>query len=178
MNETELRNIILGCINNERLAQEKLYKQYHALFYKFITNYISNKEDLLEVLNNGFLKIFKSIVQYDESKGKLTSWMYTIIQRSVVDFMRSKKQVFYTNDYEIGENAWQQNPDIDEKINLQDLMIHFNKIQPATKMVATLFWMEGHTHKEISQLLGISEGTSKWHVSEAKKKMQVFLQNS
>ena len=128
MNETEVKNMILGCVGNDRLAQEKLYKQYHALFCKFLTNYITNKEDLLEVLNNGFLKIFKNIIQYDESKGKLISWMHTIMQRTVVDFMRSKKQFFYANDYEIGENAWKQNPDVDEKINLQDLMIHFNKM--------------------------------------------------
>lgn len=177
MNETELKNIILRCTNNERLAQEELYRQYHVLFYQYMSNYIGNREDLSEVLNNGFLKVFKNIGLYDDTKGKLTSWMYTIMQRSVVDFMRGKKKIFYSDHAEFEGGAWQQNPDVDEKIDLQALMLHFNKMQPATKMVATLFWTEGYTHKEIAGFLSISEGTSKWHVSEAKKKMKTFLPN-
>lgn len=63
-----------------------------------------------------------------------------------------------------------------ERLNSQDIMTHIQKLPPATHAVFVLYAVEGYNHREIAEKLSISEGTSKWHLSEAKKKLQQQLQ--
>lgn len=162
--------LIQGCISNDRRSQEILYKKHYHSMMALCFRYTRNREDASEVLNTGFLKIFQNISSFDETKSAFYTWMHTIMVRTAIDFLRKK-------DLLIKEVEWKESaePEIQAEIlvnnSAEEIMNFLNQIPSTTAAVFNLYVIEGYTHKEIAQLLHISDGTSKWHLSEAKKQL-------
>jgi RNA polymerase sigma-70 factor (ECF subfamily) len=137
--------------------------------------YTRNHEDAIEVLHNGFLKVFKNIHTYDVSRASLYTWIRTIIINSAIDFVRQRGK-FHTNI----ELEKVEEPAIDadavQRMSANEVLQLVQQLSPATQTVFNLYVVEGYNHREIANLLGISEGTSKWHLSEARKQLQKLLQ--
>jgi RNA polymerase sigma-70 factor (ECF subfamily) len=137
--------------------------------------YTRNHEDAIEVLHNGFLKVFKNIHTYNTSKASLYTWIRTIIINSAIDFVRQRGK-FHTHI----ELEKVDEPAIDadaiQRMSSHEVLLLVQKLSPATQTVFNLYVVEGYNHREIANLLGISEGTSKWHLSEARKQLQKLLQ--
>ena len=89
-NEEEHINIIRGCKQNDRKAQEALYKAYYKAMVTICLRYTKDEEDAVEVLNNGFLKVFQNIQRYDPAQASLYTWIRTIVVNSCLDFIRKK----------------------------------------------------------------------------------------
>ncbi len=136
--------------------------------------YTGNDEDAVEVLNNGFLKVFKNIQQYDPKQASLYTWIRTIIINSCLDFIRQKQKLQQVNELNEGVEVHIA-PEVMSKIKTTELLQQVRRLAPATQAVFNLYVIEGYNHKEIGQLLNISEGTSKWHLSEARKNLQQFI---
>lgn len=170
--DTELIN---GCIRNDRRAQEQLYKQFYGPMGSICLRYTRNQEDAIEVLHNGFLKVYKNIHTYDPARASLYTWIRKIIVNTAIDFIRQQEK-FYTR-IEL-EKAEEPAIDADavQRMSAQELLQLVRKLSPATQGVFNLYVVEGYNHREIAGLLGISEGTSKWHLSEARKQLQHLLQ--
>lgn len=167
-------NIIAGCIKGERKAQELLYKNYYEAMANLCMRYTKNEHDAVEVLNNGFLKVFMNIHRYEPDKASLYTWIRTIVVNSCIDFLKIKERSAVHN--ELNEAIEIQ---IDaEAINKMKVseVLHFVRALPAaTRAVFNLYVMEGYNHKEIATMLGISDGTSKWHLSEARKNLKQMI---
>lgn len=137
--------------------------------------YTRNQEDAIEVLHNGFLKVYKNIHTYDAARASLYTWIRKIIVNTAIDFIRQREK-FYTRI----ELEKVEEPAIDadavQRMSAQELLQLVRKLSPATQGVFNLYVVEGYNHREIATLLGISEGTSKWHLSEARKQLQHLLQ--
>ena len=173
-NEKEDIDIISGCRKGDRKAQEKLYKNYYRAMMSICLRYTRNDEDAVEALNNGFLKVFKNIQRYDPSQARLYTWIRTIVMNSCLDFIKQKQKLEKVN--ELNENVEVHlPPDVIEKIKTTELLGQIRNLAPATAAVFNLYVIEGYNHKEIAQLLNISEGTSKWHLSEARKNLQKLI---
>jgi RNA polymerase sigma-70 factor (ECF subfamily) len=131
-------------------------------------SYAKNEEDAIEVLQDGFLKIFQQLNRFDSSKASLYTWMRTIVIRTAIDFLRkqNKKQVAV-------EWKEEHDPTIDaealERMSAQQILFLLQHLSSTTRAVFNLYITEGYNHREIGELLKISEGTSKWHLSEARK---------
>jgi RNA polymerase sigma factor (sigma-70 family) len=138
--------------------------------------YVRNREDALEVVHSGFLKVFQNIASFDETKSALFTWIQTIMVRTSIDFLRKKNSMLQavewteTADPEIQAEAL-------SKRSAEEILYFLKQLSPSTATVFNLYVIEGYSHKEIGQLLNISEGTSKWHLSEAKKKLAILLKN-
>ena len=136
--------------------------------------YTRNHEDAIEVLHNGFLKVFKNIHTYDVGRASLYTWIRTIIINSAIDFVRQRGK-FHTH-IELDKV---EEPAIDadaiQRMSSHEVLLLVQKLSPATQTVFNLYVVEGYNHREIANLLGISEGTSKWHLSEARKQLQKLL---
>lgn len=173
-NATDIE-LINGCINNNRKAQEHLYKKFYGPMASICLRYTRNQEDAIEVLHNGFLKVFKNIHTYDMSRASLYTWVRTIIINSSIDFVRQRSK-FHTHI----ELEKVDEPAIDadaiQRMSSHEVLLLVQKLSPATQTVFNLYVVEGYNHREIAKLLGISEGTSKWHLSEARKQLQKLLQ--
>ncbi len=167
--------LITGCISGDRRAQELLYKQFYGPMSTICLRYTRNQEDAIEVLHNGFLKVYKNIHTYDATKASLYTWIRTIVVNSAIDFIRQRGK-FY-NHIEL-EKAEEPAIDADavQRMSSRELLRLVQQLTPATQGVFNLYVIEGYNHREIANMLGISEGTSKWHLSEARKQLQKLLQ--
>lgn len=162
------QDLIKGCILNDRRMQELLYKQYCSSMTVLCKSYAKNEEDAIEVLQDGFLKIFQQISKYDSNKSSIYTWMRKIMIHTAIDFLRrqSRKKVAI-------EWKEEHDPVIDaealQRMFAQQIQCMLQRLPSITRVVFNLYITEGYNHKEIGNLLNISEGTSKWHLSEARK---------
>lgn len=137
--------------------------------------YTKNEQDAIELLNDGFLKIFKNIDQYDPAKGALYTWMNKIITNCCIDFLRKQQEVYFSPVEEHSEEVHLDNRAL-QLMDAQELLLQVRQLPPATQLVFNLHVIEGYPHKEIAEMLNMREGTSKWHVNEARKQLQKKLQ--
>lgn len=130
--------------------------------------YTKSTEEAEEILSNGFIKVFKNIKQY-ESKGSFEGWVRKIIVNEAINYIRYKKNLFVeTNQewFEIGHE------DLNQKNDAQEILSLIDALPIGYKTVFNLYAIEGYPHKEIAELLGISEGTSKSQLSKARNLLQ------
>ena len=173
--EIELREIIRGCISNDRIAQEKLYKHFYKKMSALVRTYIKCPYKTEEVLNNGYLRAFKKIEQYD-FKGSFEGWLRKIVFHAVSDYVKSEKlnqknlvvttdpsMVDFRKSFPVEKNNGYTEMCYAEILRMVD------SLPKATSTVFHLYVYEGYTHIQISRMLDISEGTSKWHLSKGKE---------
>ena len=143
--------------------------------------YIKNTEDAQEVLSIAFMKVFTSLSKY-ASKGNLESWIRRIVVNTSIDFLRERKKystMFLAVD-DIGTFPETVEFEAEEsellmRIPPEEFLKLIQELPPASRSVFNLFVIDEYSHKEISSLLGINEGTSKWHVHEARKKLKQLI---
>jgi len=166
--------LVKGCIANERLAQEGLYKLFYAEMLRVCYRYLKSDELAQEALNNAFLKIFQHISTFDEKKGRLATWIKTIVIRTCIDIGR--KEIKFSNENSIAdaEHIFIA-PEVLSKLYAEDLLKCIRQLPAATQLVFNLAVIEGFSHKEIGEQLNISESTSRWHLSEGKKQLRAIL---
>ena len=125
-------------------------------------------------MHNGFLKVYKNIHTYDMNKASLYTWIRKIVVNSAIDFIRQR------NRFSVVELEKAEEPGVDadavQRLSAQELLKLVQQLSPATQTVFNLYVIEGYNHREIANLIGISEGTSKWHLSEARRQLQKLLQ--
>jgi RNA polymerase sigma-70 factor (ECF subfamily) len=165
--EKSEKELIEGCIKNDRFCQELFYRQHFNMALSVVRRYTSDEHRQLEILNNGFLRAFQKIAQF-QHKGSMEGWLRKIIFHAVSDYFRSKSNQVKFLELEGKTNAVTENDAIDylfaEEI---DELIH--ELPEISKRVLLLFVFDGYGHKEIAARLDIAEGTSKWHLSNARK---------
>ncbi len=171
----EQDSIIKGCQKGDRKAQEQLYKNYYQAMITLCLRYTKNDADAVEVLNTGFFRVFKNIGQFNQGKASLYTWIRAIIINSCLDSIKAKQKA--RQYYEIDEAVEVEIPaDVFNKIKATELLQLVRRLPPATQGVFNLYAIEGYSHKEIAGMMGISEGTSKWHLSEARKSLKQMLE--
>ena len=129
----------------------------------------------MEVLHNGFLKVYKNIVQYDSARAGLYTWMRSIMVHAAIDFIRTKEQIFAPLELDFVEETVENNK-VMEKLDAEELLELIRQLPPATQAVFNLYVVDGFNHREISGMINISEGTSKWHLSEARRLLKQYIQ--
>lgn len=162
------QDLIKGCILNDRWMQELLYKQYCTSLKVLCKSYTKNDEDAVEILQDGFLKIFQQINNYDANKSSIYTWMRTIMIRTAIDFLRKQNRKNISVELKV-----EHEPVIEaealQRMSAQQIQYLLQHLPATTRAVFNLYVTEGYNHKEIGDLLKISEGTSRWYLSEARK---------
>jgi len=169
----EINEVIEGCKKGDKISQSELYRCYQKLAYNTIQSIIKNDMDSEDILQNGFLKLYKCIDQYN-GKGNFEGWVYRIFKNLSIDFLRKKKYSveFCDNiDFVIDEDKDFR----EEKFN--DIEFVLESLPKSYKTVMTMYYYENLQHKEIAKILKINEGTSKSHLHRAKQKMMKELKN-
>ena len=163
---SELEQLIQGCIRNERSAQEKLYRLFYPKMMALVRRYIDHEMQAEEIMNNGFLRAFQKVKQYN-FQGSFEGWLRKIIFHAVADYV--KQNTRYTDKILLVEKDEYVHKDHADKMYYDQLLQLVQLLPDATRTVFNMYVMEGFTHKEIGNILGISEGTSKWHLSEGRR---------
>lgn len=176
MNDQEL---IKGCIAEDRRCQNALYKKYFPLMSSIAIRYTGNHEEAIYKLNHGFLKVIQNLEKYN-NQYTLATFIRNILINHLIDEFRKEKKYLTTiqlseytdTDAGVAFNMGEAN------IEAEELLQILNSLPEVTKKVFNLFAIDGYKHNEIADLLGISAGTSKWHVSEARKKLKEILEKN
>lgn len=168
--------LVKQCSNNDRKAQEELYKLFYADMLRVCYSYLSDTNLAKEAFNTGFLKVFQSINNFDIEKGALGGWIRKIMVYTAIDLCRKElKFVTTASDYPSDSDENFIPPDVLEKLYFEDILTHIRMLPRATQIVFNLSVLDGFSHKEISEQLNISEGTSRWHLAEAKRKLRDLI---
>jgi RNA polymerase sigma-70 factor (ECF subfamily) len=137
--------------------------------------YTKDKEEAMIIINNGFMRVFKKIELYS-FKGSLEGWIRRLVFHSLSDYFKKESRKIHFLELENRDAPIKE--DGLSNLYMEDLMKMVDLLPPATKQVFTLYAIEGYTHVEISKNIGISEGTSKWHLATARKKLKQLIANS
>ncbi len=166
---SELEQLIQGCIRNERSSQEKLYRLFYPKMMAMVRRYIDHDEQAEEVMNNGYLRAFQKLGQYN-FQGSFEGWLRKIIFHAVSDYVKQNNR--YSEKVVLVEKDEMVHKDHADKLYYDQLVQLVQALPDATRTVFNMYVMEGFTHKEIGNMLGISEGTSKWHLSEGRRQLK------
>jgi len=174
-------NIIKGCIQKDTKAEYAMYKICFQPMMSICYRYTRNEDDAADLVNKGFLKILNNIGKYD-IKLPFNKWMATILMNTIIDEFRSNKTyktlMQHTDLYPVENSSSVDLNDAEYKLNSADIHKCINKLPDASKMVLNLYVFEGLTHKEIGKELAISEGTSKWHLSNARNLLKEIMRKA
>lgn len=179
-NKKLLEKIIEGCLRNDRRAQEELFKLFYGKMLGVCMRYSKDRDTAEEILQEGFIKIFDKLDAFDY-KGSFEGWMRRIIANTAIDSIRkSKKNPMLTDqddDFKLGAiDPMVEQEDFEFTGIKAELAVQaIQELSPAYQTVFNLYVIEEYTHKEIAEILGISEGTSKSNLSKAKFNLQKIL---
>ena len=176
MTDEDLTEFIKGCQCNNRWAQESLYKYFYDDMFRTCQRYTEDAHQALSILNDAFLKVFLNISKYKKETGSFKVWLKTIVINTAIDYTRScKKEIRLIHIDSITE---QGNDDFILHYNWkqEELLQHFKLLPAVTRVVINLFAFDGYTHKDIARHLNITETTSRWHLSEARKRLKNTMQ--
>jgi len=167
-----LRNLIKGCIKNDRKSQRDLYQHFYAYSLSICLRYSDSRDEAVEVLNEAFMKIFKNLKKFDLSK-PFTPWLRKIMINSCINNFRRKRIDLMNDLYE--EQVHSSGEDILSHISYNEILELIRKLSPGYRTVFNLYVIEGYKHEEIAAMLNISVGTSKSNLAKAKKNMRIIL---
>ena len=138
--------------------------------------YAIDEHEAADILGHAFVKMFKSIQTYDASKGNFHGWLKKIVINESLDHIKQRSR-FTSLELDTAEEPFINN-DIIEKTDAAAILQLIKQLPPATHAVFVLYAIDGYTHKEIAGQLSISEGTSKWHLSEARRSLKQQIEQN
>jgi RNA polymerase sigma-70 factor (ECF subfamily) len=140
--------------------------------YSICKPYCENQQTAVSLINEGFLKIFMSIGSFDNKKGNFESWAKKIVTNTAIDYSRSQKN--RKNFIQLEEDHSKENKLCETpRTHVEEEVLYLiKKLPQVTQQVFAMHVFKGYSHKEIAEILGIAESTSRWHVSEARKNLK------
>lgn len=167
---TELEQLISACKKGKRDAQSKLYQMYAPKLFGVSLRYSRDQTEAEDTLHEAFVNIFSKIEQYS-GKGSFEGWMRRIVVNLALEKYRNRYRMQTVEDIGIYDSRT-VGDDVYDSLNAEQLMKLIHELPPRYKMVFNLYAIEGYTHKEIGDIMGIDEGTSKSNLSRARKILQ------
>ena len=182
--------MIQGCINGNRKCQEFLYKKFYGKMLGVCMRYSKDREEAVDILQDGFIKVFAKIKQY-EGEGSFEGWVRRVISNTALDNIRKHRSsiqhlttpLIHIDGEEIAEVDSQDEGDISDEIeeeeysdiSKEEILAAVQQLSPSHRVVFNMHIIEGVSHSEISEQLGINIGTSKSNLFKAKASLRKKL---
>jgi RNA polymerase sigma-70 factor (ECF subfamily) len=166
---------IAACQRREEWALKRVYEENFSILMSVCMRFASNTEDALDLLHEGFLKVIKNIDKYQQSSS-LSSWLRRVMVNSCIDNYR-KEVRRRTDDLEQVYTLQTLDPDAVSSYTEQEILLCIQQLTPSYRAIFVLYAIEGYSHKEIANQLGITESTSRSNLVKARYKLQELLQN-
>jgi RNA polymerase sigma-70 factor (ECF subfamily) len=178
--DDELTFHIGKCVLNDRASQKIIYTSFYGYAMAICQRYSNGYDDSVEILNDGFLKIFQKIGYYKPACGDIKKsfkgWIRRIMIYTAIDhFRRNKKERLNVNLDDSTIQVSAEEEDALSRLSSHEIVESIQKLLPAYRTVLNLFVIDGFTHDEISKKLGISVGTSKFNLAKVRKQLQKIL---
>jgi len=171
------QELIERCLKGDTKAENELYRLLYSFLMSICRRYIRQEEKAREVLNIGFCRMLINISKY-QPVAPFHYWARKVMVNVLISEHKKEKLHYgnhsYVESYHEDEKFAEINKSV-EKFGVNRIVQCIDKLPPASRQVFNLFVIDGYTHKEISTLLRISEGTSKWHLNAAREKLKELL---
>jgi len=170
-----MQSLIEACRKKNPASQELLYRKFYGYAMGICRRYSRSREEALEILNEGFFKVMTNLDRYTPSLS-FKGWMRRIMVNAAIDYFRRNERhnhvidISYLKIEEMAPGIWSQ---LSEEI----ILAAIQQLPPSYRIVFNLHAIEGYSHEEIAQKLGISVGTSKSNLSVARAKLMKMLGN-
>ncbi|MGL4631376.1 MAG: RNA polymerase sigma factor [Leadbetterella sp.] len=170
----ELSSTIQKCKSGNIAAQKSLFMLFFAVGKRICLRYSSNIQEAEEMLNDGFLKVFRNLSLYN-SEQSFEAWFKTIITRTCIDYYRkySSKVTLHSLENHL---YLEDSENLIDNLDNNEILELIQKLPPAYRTVFSMYIIDGYSHAEISELLEISEGTSRSNLAKARYKLQEWVQ--
>lgn len=169
------QTLIRDCLKGSPIAQRKLFEKFAPKMMSVCLRYMKDAQEAEDILQDGFIKVFQKLNAY-ENTGSLEGWIRRIIVNTALDQIRKNSKFGYTDDIDEVGYKIENNDFAFEELVAQDLMNMINQMPEGYKVVFNMFAIEGYSHKEIADLLGITESTSKSQYSRARAYLRERLE--
>lgn len=177
----ELKDLVDGCIAGKRKSQEYFFRMYYGKMLSVCMRYFKDNDSAQEVVQEGFIKVFDRLASFDFT-GSFDGWMRRIFANLCIDMIRKNKNIHF-----VEIQNYNTAIDVPEGIELEELLVSntlkadaamqaIQKLSPMYQSVFNLYVFENYSHKEIAELLNISEGTSKSNLFKAKANLVKILE--
>ena len=167
--------LIEGCKMRDRESQRLLYQHHYAYAMSICLRYSKTREEAREILNDGFMKVFAKISQYNPETS-FQGWLRRIMINTAIDHYRKELKHYHQSSLDSSVQPFVTTMTAVEDLSHQELMALVQELSPAYRAVFNLYVIDGYNHKEIAELLGITEGTSKSNLLKAREVLKGKLQ--
>lgn len=164
-----------GCQKNNEVAQKQLFERYSRVMTGVCMRYADRYEEAQDMVQDGFIKVFKKIGSFS-GRGSLEGWIRKIMVNTALDHLRKRKKERFHLDVEEVEYKLQDDQAIIASMQADDLLKLVQSLPVGYRTVFNMYAIEGYTHKEIADKLGVSENTSKSQYSRARSLLQKKLE--
>lgn len=166
--------LIRGCQKGEASAQREIYNKYAGKMMGVCLRYVNSRFEAEDILVSGFMRVFEKIGQY-KHEGSFEGWLRRVMVNEALGYIRKNKSIYM--EVEIEKAGYQSdfNTEASQHLEAEELLQLVQQLPPGYKTVFNLYAIEGYSHKEIAEMLGISENTSKSQLSRARALLQQQL---
>lgn len=178
-----INDVLTGCLNNKSSSKEVIYKSYYGYLLAVILRYVNDINDVEELVNDSFIKIFGGINKFVpplnaiEIEPAFKGWMAKIASHSAIDFLRSKRRILFVDDLASYPEPV-HNVNVVSELNVKDILKLLNQLPEIQRIVFNLYEIEGFSHSEIAKILTIPESSSRVYLTRAKNKLRTLYANT
>jgi RNA polymerase sigma-70 factor (ECF subfamily) len=169
----ETSSIVDQLITGNKKAQQYFYTNHYNRFMQIALRYVSTQSEAMTIVNDSFLKIFKSIGKL-ENTDSLNSWSASLVRNTTLDYVR-KKVKYDQRHTDIEEIHTVTINEALQSLSMQEILKQIHSLNDKERIVFSMYAIDGYKHKEISSTLNISEGTSKWYLNQARRNLKELL---
>lgn len=178
LNDDKVLILVDGCKKNDRASQKMLYEHFYTFAMRICQRYASGPDEALEIMNDGFMKVFNKIAKFDP-RLSFGGWIRRIMVNTAIDYYRrNKKYRLNSNIDDVDETKISieaNNVPVLSKMAYSDIIALVQRLSPAYRAVFNMYVVDGYNHKEIAEKLKITEGASKSNLSKARERMKRLL---
>ncbi|TCC98169.1 RNA polymerase sigma factor [Pedobacter psychroterrae] len=176
MDDLTIQELVKGCKKKDRKSQKGLYQSFYSHSMKMCIRYAKDKDEAVELVNDGFMRVFINIDRYDQAK-PFKPWLNTIMINTSIDHYRKQIKKIAMEELNAKHDV-EDKESILSRIHYEDLIKLVQKLSLAYRTVFNLFAIDGYTHEEIASMLSISIGTSKSNLFKAREQLKKMLKNN
>ena len=176
MAEDKEQKIIDACLKGDRAAQKQLFNRFAPVMYSVCLRYVGDREVAQDLLQDGFVTLFTKLDSY-KGDGSFEGWVRRIFINTSLMYLRKKDALRMTEDLDNVRNLSSDIPTQIENIGYGELMKLIAQLPPGFRTVFNMYVVEGYSHKDIAEELGITETTSRTQLSRARNWLQARIKD-
>ncbi|MBP6826555.1 MAG: sigma-70 family RNA polymerase sigma factor [Saprospiraceae bacterium] len=178
MQQLSDHELVSGVLQGSPVHQTALYRQYSVPMFRVVLRFARDRAEAEDMLQDGFVRVYRDMVQY-RGDGALGGWIRRIMVNTALSHLRRQRDfIRATADFSPFENRLRTEEDFAANLDAQTLLKYLQKLPPGYRAVFNLYAIDGFSHEEIAEQLGISIGTSKSQLFKAREYLKKMLDKS